>query len=93
MAAGEKAALSIIVTMSPDASDLPRAVYSTRQVREFDRRAIEDFGIAGFDLMQRAGSDALAFARAVWPEAHSLIIYCGAGNNAGDEHAASANLS
>lgn len=70
--------------MSPDASDWPRAVYSTRQVREFDRLAIEDFGIAGFDLMQRAGSDALAFARTAWPDARTLLIYCGAGNNAGD---------
>lgn len=63
---------------------MPRAIYSTEQVRGFDRHAIEVLGIAGFDLMQRAGRAALKYLRASWPEAGTLGIYCGAGNNAGD---------
>jgi hydroxyethylthiazole kinase-like uncharacterized protein yjeF len=63
---------------------LPRAIYSTEQVRAFDRHAIEQLGIAGFELMQRAGGAALEFLRDHWPNAGSLLIYCGAGNNAGD---------
>ena len=62
----------------------PRSIYSTEQVRSFDRRAIEGLGIPGFELMRRAGRAALEFIGSRWPEAGSLRIYCGAGNNAGD---------
>lgn len=70
--------------MFDDQSAWPREIYATDQVRGFDRHAIDEVGIAGFDLMQRAGRDALAFLGARWPAARSLLIYCGAGNNAGD---------
>jgi len=63
---------------------LPRGIYSTAQVRGFDRHAIDELGIEGFELMRRAGQAALDFLRAGWPEARSLVIYCGAGNNGGD---------
>lgn len=76
--------LSIIVVMSNNQAGWPRSIYSTEQVRSFDRRAIEALGIAGFDLMRRAGRAALDFLESRWPEAESLLIYCGAGNNAGD---------
>ncbi|MCZ6710908.1 MAG: NAD(P)H-hydrate dehydratase [Gammaproteobacteria bacterium] len=49
-----------------------------------DRLAIEDHGIAGFDLMQRAGRAAFAEFLGRWPEAGSISICCGKGNNAGD---------
>jgi NAD(P)H-hydrate epimerase len=62
----------------------PRGIYSTRQVREFDRIAIETIGIDSFELMQRAARAALTFIQAQWPAAAALRIYCGAGNNAGD---------
>lgn len=78
------AALSIISAMSNDQAGWPRSIYSTEQVRAFDRRAIEDLGIEGFELMQRAGRGALEFIESSWPEAETLLVYCGAGNNAGD---------
>jgi NAD(P)H-hydrate epimerase len=77
-------ALSIIAAMSDNQAGWPRSIYSTEQVRSFDRHAIEALGIAGFDLMRRAGRAALGFIESRWPEAESLAIYCGAGNNAGD---------
>lgn len=77
-------ALSIIAAMSASFSVWPSAVYSTAQVRGFDRHAIEVLGIAGFELMQRAAAAALRFLQAKWPETESLTIVCGAGNNAGD---------
>jgi NAD(P)H-hydrate epimerase len=70
--------------MSNVRAPLPAFVYSTRQVREFDRCAIEEHGIEGFELMQRAARAALEFLRARWPQVRSLAICCGAGNNAGD---------
>ena len=70
--------------MSAPEASLPHNIYSAAQVREFDRRAIGDYGIAGFDLMQRAGLAALDYLRGNWPDAQSLSILCGAGNNAGD---------
>jgi NAD(P)H-hydrate epimerase len=76
--------LSIIMTMLEDQAAWPREIYSVAQVRAFDRHAIDNLGIDGFELMQRAGSEALRFLIANWPAAKSVLIYCGAGNNAGD---------
>lgn len=63
---------------------LPAEVYSAAQVRAMDRHAIEQGGIAGYKLMQRAGGAALDAVRRRWPAARKLAILCGAGNNAGD---------
>lgn len=49
-----------------------------------DRAAIDEFGIAGYSLMERAASAALTKLRTRWPDKRSLRIYCGLGNNAGD---------
>ncbi|MGI9330803.1 MAG: NAD(P)H-hydrate dehydratase [Gammaproteobacteria bacterium] len=54
------------------------------QVREMDRRAIEQLGIAGYELMCRAGAATLELACERFPEARSWVVLCGAGNNAGD---------
>ncbi len=59
-------------------------VYTGTETRAFDRRAIDEFAIAGIQLMHRAGRSALAALRGRWPAARSITIVCGAGNNAGD---------
>ncbi len=59
-------------------------LYRAEQVRELDRRAIEDHGIAGYELMQRAGRAVFRAMRARFPEAKSLVACCGGGNNGGD---------
>lgn len=59
-------------------------LYRAAQVREFDRRAIEDCAIPGYSLMQRAGAVAFQRLRARWPEARRLLVCCGGGNNGGD---------
>jgi NAD(P)H-hydrate epimerase len=59
------------------------ALYTTAQVRALDRAAI-DGGIAGIELMQRAARAALAELRRRWPQARSLCVVCGHGNNGGD---------
>ena len=68
--------------LMPD--DLPTAVFSAAQVRELDRIAIRDEGTPGYTLMCRAGQAALSTLMRRWPAARNVLVYCGAGNNAGD---------
>ncbi len=62
---------------------LPLKLYNTQQIRELERLAIEE-GIAGFELMTRAGEAAFNVLRGRWPNAQTFAVFCGAGNNAGD---------
>ncbi|CAN5413213.1 NAD(P)H-hydrate epimerase [soil metagenome] len=64
------------------------------QVREIDRRAIEDFHIPGIVLMENA---ARAAADVAWEmigrqPARFVTIFCGPGNNAGDGFAIARHL-
>lgn len=59
-------------------------VYTIEQVRELDRIAIQEQGISGYLLMQRAATAVFASIQERYPQARSLCIVCGAGNNAGD---------
>ncbi|MEN8175520.1 MAG: NAD(P)H-hydrate dehydratase [Pseudomonadota bacterium] len=63
---------------------LPYALYRADQVRAFDRITISEYGIAGAELMERAGTAAFARIRALWPDARHLTVLCGPGNNGGD---------
>ena len=63
---------------------LPVALYRTAQVRDLDRMAIQELGIPGFELMSRAGAAVFQCIRKQWPEARSVAVFCGSGNNAGD---------
>jgi len=64
-------------------SELPEILFSPAQVRELDRRAIEDHGAPGSTLMTRAGEAVWNAIRDRWP-GRPLVVVCGAGNNAGD---------
>ena len=59
-------------------------LYTSVQVRELDRHAIENLGIAGFDLMRRAADAAWRVLRARWPRIRKIGVLCGGGNNGGD---------
>jgi len=54
-------------------------------VRELDQRTIAG-GIESFALMQRAASSAWHSFRSRWPQARSVTVLCGGGNNGGDGH-------
>lgn len=63
-----------------------KPVLTAEQMREADRRTIEDLGVPGFTLMETAGR---AAAREIvthfgTPEHLSICCLCGKGNNAGD---------
>ncbi len=64
--------------------NLPEALYYAVQSRQLDRLAIEQRGIAGYTLMQRAGAAAFSLLRTRWPSARRLTVVCGPGNNGGD---------
>lgn len=65
---------------------LPRDLYLAAQVQELDRIAIQQHGIEGFTLMQRAGMVCFQALLERWPEARRLVIFAGAGNNGGDAY-------
>ncbi len=64
--------------------NLPITLYRATQVRELDRIAIQERGIPGFELMRRAGYEVFLSLKKQWPDARSIAVFCGSGNNAGD---------
>ncbi|NOZ54718.1 MAG: NAD(P)H-hydrate dehydratase [Gammaproteobacteria bacterium] len=63
---------------------LPSLLYRAEQVRKLDQIAIDDFGIPGIELMERAGKAAFNALRWQWPAARHIVVLCGVGNNGGD---------
>jgi ADP-dependent NAD(P)H-hydrate dehydratase / NAD(P)H-hydrate epimerase len=64
--------------------EFPQMLHDAAGVRELDRRAIEEAGIAGETLMIRAGEAAFRRLQSHWPDCRQPAIVCGAGNNGGD---------
>ena len=64
--------------------ELYQWLYSAAQVRELDRIVIEEFGISGYQLMQRAGRFSYETLKKTWAETKHISVICGSGNNAGD---------
>ncbi|MDX1608725.1 MAG: NAD(P)H-hydrate dehydratase [Halofilum sp. (in: g-proteobacteria)] len=62
----------------------PTRLYTAAQVRELDRRCIEDHGVDGYALMTRAAEAAFRGLRLRWPAARRIAVCCGGGNNGGD---------
>lgn len=65
-------------------SRLPYTLYRAAEVRELDRIAIQEFGIPGIELMNRAGAALFDELCSRWPAAGRIAVVCGGGNNAGD---------
>lgn len=66
-----------------DQSSLPLPPLSRAEVRDVDRRAIEEYSLPGIVLMENAGRNAAALL-AAQPIEGPIAIVCGKGNNAGD---------
>ncbi len=62
---------------------IPTNLYLAEQVREMDRMAIEDYAIAGIDLMRKAGQQVFDLIQENFASM-AIAVFCGAGNNAGD---------
>lgn len=67
--------------MFPD-STIP-TVLNRDQVRDVDRRAIEEYGMLGLVLMENAGRSAAELLKSIGI-AGPVVICCGKGNNGGD---------
>lgn len=63
---------------------LPVELYRVNQVRRLDRIAIEEYGIAGLELMNRAGLFIYNTIQANYPGRKRWAVFCGGGNNGGD---------
>jgi hydroxyethylthiazole kinase-like uncharacterized protein yjeF len=61
-------------------------VLNTQQMREADRRTIDDVGIPSVVLMENAGRQAVAAMEAAYEDIGSshVAVLCGRGNNGGD---------
>ena len=64
--------------------NLKNRLFSVAQVRACERKAIDTLDISELELMQRAGKALLHSIKKFFPEAQTIAIFCGAGNNAGD---------
>jgi len=63
---------------------LGEKLYSAAQVIELDRILIEQCGVSGYELMQRAGRFSYKTLKETWPFTERIHVICGCGNNAGD---------
>ncbi len=61
-------------------------ILNTEQMREAERRAIQDIGIASLVLMENAGRQVVAAIEALYPDLadRQVAVVCGKGNNGGD---------
>jgi NAD(P)H-hydrate epimerase len=61
-------------------------VFNSAQMREADRRAIDDIGIPSLVLMENAGRQAVAAMEAIYSDLsdRQVAVLCGRGNNGGD---------
>src|SRR5215475_2044590 len=61
-------------------------ILSSTQMRDADRRTIEDIGIASLVLMENAGRQAVAAMEAMYSDLaeRHVGVLCGRGNNGGD---------
>jgi hydroxyethylthiazole kinase-like uncharacterized protein yjeF len=67
------------------------AVFTPEQMRELDRATIEDVGVPGPVLMERAALGVSSLILSQYSGRHTLIV-CGRGNNGGDGLAAARQL-
>ena len=67
-------------------------VLTRQQIREVDRRAIEDVGIPGIVLMENAARNAAHVILELMKTPGAVAVVCGRGNNGGDGFAIARHL-
>jgi NAD(P)H-hydrate epimerase len=67
-------------------------VLDNDRMREADRHTIEDLGVPGIVLMETAATGVVDALRERFPDARSVLVLCGPGNNGGDGLAAARHL-
>ena len=64
--------------------DFPTELYNAEGIARLERLAIDEGGITGMELMERAGLEAFRAIQAKRPEARTLSAVTGSGHNGGD---------
>ena len=61
-------------------------ILNTQQMREADRRTIQEIGLSSLVLMENAGRQAVAAVESLYPDLaeRRIAVVCGKGNNGGD---------
>jgi ADP-dependent NAD(P)H-hydrate dehydratase / NAD(P)H-hydrate epimerase len=69
-------------------------ILNAGQMREADRRTIQDIGIASLVLMENAGRQVVAAIESLYPDLaeRNIAVVCGKGNNGGDGFVAARTL-
>lgn len=67
-------------------------IVTAAEMREIDRRTTEEFGIPSLTLMENAGSAVAEFCLLEYPDAKTIGVICGKGNNGGDGFVAARKL-
>jgi NAD(P)H-hydrate epimerase len=57
---------------------------TAQQMKQLDQRTIEQFGLPGTVLMENAARGAVQMIQSHYPQARSIAVFCGKGNNGGD---------
>lgn len=57
---------------------------TARQMKNLDLRTIEEWGLPGLVLMENAARGAVQVILREFPQARTMAVYCGKGNNGGD---------
>src|SRR5262245_62017220 len=65
-------------------SELPLNLYKGQDVKMLDSLEQSHDHISGYQLMCRAGEVLLKVLQLNWPDAKTISILCGPGNNGGD---------
>src|SRR5690554_1652637 len=69
---------------------IPRPL-TRAELRQIDRRAIDEFAMSGLVLMENAGREAAAVIAARYG-AGQVLVLCGKGNNGGDGYVIARHL-
>ena len=72
--------------------DLEKIAATTAEIREYDRRFIEEIGVPGVVLMENAGRGAANIIMMQYAGRKSAAVVCGKGNNGGDGYVVARHL-
>jgi len=75
----------------PTTHSLTESLFTADGVQAIDRFLIEDQGVDGYELMQKAARAAFRQLVRHWSDAASVLVLCGAGNNGGDGYLVALN--